>query len=121
VKLSIHEAKQWDFFHVVLPNKQRVHRVESHSWDVEIRKVVWAKDVLPVFVKLTAHFNTEWKEAQYEYQLRPPAIDDTDEPECTRKGNRDHQQWKQEQENHAEHNQAVPGMDPPQEFHHVER
>src|SRR2546423_1402917 len=45
VKLSIHEAKQRHFLHVILPYENCIDRIEAHRWNVEIRKVIGAEDV----------------------------------------------------------------------------
>jgi hypothetical protein len=79
--------------------------------------VIGTKDILPVSIELATDVDAVWKKAEDENELRPPAINDADEFERTGKSDGDHQQWKQEQENHAEYDQAIDCMDPSQKSH----
>ena len=110
MQFAVHESKQWHFRHLTFPNEYRVVRPQTNRGYVQVRKMIWTKNVTFFWIEFRAVLNGEWNKDKYEHQSRPPAVQYPNQFVLFGENDGYAQQWQQDQEQRGKYDQTVARM-----------
>jgi len=117
VQPAVHEPEKWNIFHVVLSHKHRIVFVQGGRWDIQVRAMVRAKNVLPFRIELFFIDNFKWYADEDKQTLCPPSVEDSYELKFFPKNNRDQQEKEKDDKKEKEYDNTVTSIEAPDKFH----
>jgi hypothetical protein len=85
-------------------------RTQTNGGYVQVRKVIWTKDVTLFWIEFRAVLNGEWNKDKNEHQSRPPAVQYPNQFVLFGENDRYAQQRQQDQEQRGKYDQTVARM-----------
>ena len=102
----------------MLSHEDGIVRVESYRWDIDIRKMVWTKDVLPFGIQGSPAFNSVRQKAEGKNNLSPPSVQCAGDPKLLFKKYRDEEKRKENSKEDSKNEEAVVEINPSKKVLH---